>query len=100
MEERRRQEKGRWVRERKRCRKNDIIFVPYPPRTQTSSPFVSRFPLHDSVWLVLLEQTKGADPKVFQSVALAIYYLAVDSGENYRLHVLYISAPPLSNFSG
>lgn len=33
------------------------------------------------MWLVLLEQTKMADPKVFQSVALALYYLAVDSGE-------------------
>ena len=48
---------------------------------------VSRFPLHDSVWLVLLAQTKNANSKVFQAVALALYYLAVDSGERESLGV-------------
>jgi hypothetical protein len=38
-----------------------------------------QFPLHDCVWLVLLAQTKNANPRVFQAVALALYYLAVDS---------------------
>lgn len=44
------------------------------------------------MWLVLLDQTKNAHPKLFQSVALALYYLAVDSGKtnDWDLSTVYI----------
>ena len=80
--------------------RNDSIFVCLNMRDQEKfkcSRTVSRFPLHDSVWLVLLDQTKNANPKVFQSVALALYYLAVDSGTSLSLSLsLSLSHCPYS----
>ena len=40
-----------------------------------------RIPLHNTVWLTLLDQVNGADPAVFQAVTLALYFLVVDDGE-------------------